>query len=221
MKAGRKMRGNEICFILCGNNPIYIEECLYYIRHLNIPEEYQIEVLTVEDAKSMTAGYNEAMQYSHAKYKVYLHQDTFIVNPDFIKDFLEIFQEDSQIGMIGVIGSPKLPENGIMWTGKRCGAIYTWRVRETTEFWTEINEFTEVEAIDGLLMITQYDIPWREDLFDKWDFYDCSQSKEFARRGYKVVVPYMRQPWCLHDSGFVSMETYHEERIKFLEEYGA
>ena len=30
----------------------------------------------------------------------------------------------------------------------------------------------EVEGVDGLLMATQYDIPWREDLFDGWDFYD-------------------------------------------------
>ena len=30
----------------------------------------------------------------------------------------------------------------------------------------------EVEAIDGLLMATQYDIPWREYLFYMWVFYD-------------------------------------------------
>lgn len=220
MEDGRVTNENEICFILCGNNEIYIEECLYYINHLNVPEGYLISVLTVEEAKSMTAGYNEAMQYSRAKYKVYLHQDTFIVNPDFIKDFLEIFQDDEQIGMIGMVGSPRLPDDGIMWNGIRCGAIYSWNVRQTFEFWAEINAFMEVEVIDGLLMITQYDIPWRDDLFDKWDFYDCSQSKEFARRGYKVVVPYMKQPWCLHDCGAVSLKFYHEERLKFLEEYG-
>ena len=28
------------------------------------------------------------------------------------------------------------------------------------------NGVIEVEAIDGLLMATQYDIPWRDDLFD-------------------------------------------------------
>ena len=51
--------------------------------------------------------------------------------------------------------------------------------------------YIDVEAIDGLIMITQYDIPWREDLFQKWDFYDVSQSMEFIRHGYKVAVPCM------------------------------
>jgi hypothetical protein len=82
------------------------------------------------------------------------------------------------------------------------------------------NGVIEVEAIDGLLMATQYDIPWRDDLFDKWDFYDVSQSLEFIRHGYKVVVPYMETPWCIHDDGFVNLKNYYEEREKLLKEYG-
>ena len=82
------------------------------------------------------------------------------------------------------------------------------------------NGVIEVEAIDGLLMATQYDIPWREDLFDKWDFYDVSQSLEFIRHGYKVVVPYMEKPWCIHDDGFVNLVNYYGEREKLLREYG-
>lgn len=41
----------------------------------------------------------------------------------------------------------------------------------------------DVTAIDGMFMATQYDISWREDLFDGWDFYDISQSCEFTRGG--------------------------------------
>lgn len=167
----------------------------------------------------MTAGYNEAMQCSEAKYKVYLHQDTFIINPDFIPDFLDVFRQDENIGMIGVIGSPKLPENGIAWKGERCGMLYEQCVYDTLTFSKGNEHLTEVEAIDGLLMITQYDIPWREDLFDKWDFYDCSQSQEFIRQGYKVVVPAMKEPWCVHDCGLMNLRNYEEERLKFLKEY--
>ena len=213
------MNEKEVCFIICSNHQMYTEECLYYIRHLNIPAGFSIDILTVENAKSMAAGYNEAMQHSKAKYKVYLHQDTFIVNPDFIRDFLDVFQKDAQIGMIGMIGAPKLPESGIMWEGERCGAIYSWRIYEMALMQLGNSALTEVEVIDGLLMITQYDIPWREDLFDKWDFYDCSQSKEFERHGYKIVVPAMSKPWCLHDTGFINQGNYETERLKFLKEY--
>ncbi|MDE7183426.1 MAG: glycosyltransferase family protein, partial [Lachnospiraceae bacterium] len=213
------MNEKKVCFIICSSDRLYTDECLYYIRHLNIPEGYQVDAFVVEDARSMTAGYNEGMQASDAKYKVYLHQDTFIVNPDFIHDFVKIFQQDDQIGMIGMIGAPKLPSSGIMWEGERCGAIYVPAYNKDALFRAGDSDLTEVEAIDGLLMITQYDLPWREDIFDKWDFYDCSQSQEFIRRGYKVVVPELIEPWCLHDSTKSYLTYYDEERRKFLCEY--
>lgn len=77
-----------------------------------------------------------------------------------------------------------------------------------------------MEAVDGLLIATQYDIPWREDLFTQWDFYDVSQSFEFRRKGYRVVVPDMERPWCIHDDGFMKVVNYEKERLKFLAEYG-
>ena len=209
----------KVCFVICSSDRLYTEECLHYIYHLNVPEGYQIEVLTVEEAKSMAAGYNEGMQASDAKYKVYLHQDTFIINHDFIRDFLDVFKSDEKIGMIGMIGAPKLPDSGVMWEGKRCGAVYLPGYLRDNLFRPGGTGLTEVEAIDGLLMITQYDIPWREDIFDKWDFYDCSQSQEFIRRGYKVVVPALGEPWCMHDSALSAMNAYDGERKKFLQEY--
>lgn len=218
------MNEKEICFIMCTNNPLYAEECMYYIRHLNVPEGYDIDILTVEDAHSMTSGYNEAMQCSQAKYKVYLHHDTFIVYRDFIRACIEIFRKDPKIGMIGNIGVRKMPVSGIMWDADRYGMLYEQHNYETQLLMNPIENITnqeclEVDAIDGYIMITQYDIPWREDLFDKWDFYDASQSMEFIRHGYKVVVPKMENPWCVHDCGFISLGNYEEERKKFVREY--
>lgn len=219
------MNDKEFCFIICSNDKLYSEECLYYINHLKIPEGYKIDVLTVEDALSMTAGYNEAMKCSEAKYKVYLHQDTFIVDPDFIQDCLDIFLNDAGIGMIGNVGVKKLPASGIMWEARRYGKVYEQHIYETVLFaGDEVSEnreerYRQMEAVDGFLMVTQYDILWREDLFDKWDFYDCSQSMEFIRRGYRVVVPHMKTPWCVHDCGFVNYDNYEGERRKFIAEY--
>ncbi|MDE7132448.1 MAG: glycosyltransferase family protein [Lachnospiraceae bacterium] len=210
----------QICFIICTNDPVYVDECIYYINQLIVPDGYHIDILTVEDAKSMASGYNEAMQHSEAKYKVYLHHDTFIVYPHFLKDILRIFQSDAEIGMIGVIGAPHIPANGIMWDEKRYGMIYEQHIYETVMLSNPCTQpLEEVEAIDGLLMITQYDIAWREDLFDKWDFYDCSQSMEFMRHGYKVVVPKTEEPWCVHDCGFINLKDYNGEREKFVREY--
>lgn len=216
------MNDKMFCFIICSNDSLYTQECLYYINRLNVPAGYEIDVLTVEDAHSMTAGYHEAMGCSDAKYKVYLHEDVFIINPDFIQNCLNIFQSDAGIGMIGNVGVEKMPVSGIMWETDRFGMVYEQRNYETVLLSNDIKsgkDYMEVEAIEGFLIVTQYDMPWRQDLFDKWDFYDCSQSMEFIRQGYKVVIPKMDEPWCVHDCGFVNLGNYEEERRKFVEEY--
>lgn len=216
------MNDRMFCFIICSNDQLYTQECIYYINHLNVPEGYGVDVLTIEEAHSMTAGYNEGMHYSDAKYKVYLHQDVFIINRDFIQNCLRIFQSDEGIGMIGNVGVEKMPRTGIMWDSNRFGKLYESHNYETVLLSNDIRngkDYMEVEAVDGFLMVTQYDISWREDLFDRWDFYDASQSMEFIRHGYKVVVPHMDEPWCLHDCGFVNLGNYEEERKKFVKEY--
>ena len=75
--------------------------------------------------------------------------------------------------------------------------------------------YQQVQAVDGLLIATQYDLPWREDLFDNWDFYDISQGQEFIQKGYRIVVPYQKQPWCIHDDGFNNLKNYYHARRIF------
>ena len=71
------------------------------------------------------------------------------------------------------------------------------------------------------MIVTCYDIPWREDIFDGWDFYDLSQCMEFKRRGYSIVVPFQSSPWCLHDDRVaLSLMDYNHYRKIFLKEYG-
>ena len=214
------MDEKKICFITCVNNDKYEKEEIRYLSKLRIPDGFGIEILSVKDASSMAAGYNEGMGASNAKYKVYLHQDVFIVNPDFIQDMLRIF-ENKEIGMLGMVGAPRLPENAIMWNAPRVGKIYFNMVYSAgNSLIGEIEgAYQEVEAVDGLLIATQYDIAWREDLFQNWDFYDVSQSQEFIRNGYKVVVPNQEEPWCIHDDGFPNLKNYYNARKIFLEEY--
>ena len=77
---------------MCVNNENYVEEQSHYLKKITVPPQYQIEIIEIRDAISMTAGYNEGMNASNAKYKVYMHQDAFIVNPNFIQDILIYFR---------------------------------------------------------------------------------------------------------------------------------
>ena len=214
------MNANKICFIMCVNDKLRAEEAIYYINRLLIPEGYALDLLTVEDAPSMAGGYNEAMNASDAKYKIYMHQDVLITEPHFLYHILDIFT-DPQVGMIGMVGAPKMPQNGIMWHTDRIGKLYSCNYYRTEahDLGPVQGAFQSVEAVDGFMMITQYDLPWREDLFKHFDFYDVSQSYEFRKSGYQVVVPYMDTPWCLHDDGFLNMQNYYNERRIFIEEY--
>lgn len=213
----------KICFVICYNNENYLSECLLYIRNLNIPDEYITEVIQIEGASSMAEGYQAAMERTDARYVVYLHQDVFILEKNFIKKTIEIFESDETIGMLGMVGTVKLPKSGVMWENKeRTGLLRTCTLDTVDDrFDIEMEKpYTEVEAIDGLLMMTnRHDINWRTDIFDGWDFYDVSQSFEYRKRGYKVVVPYQEKPWVLHDCGFVNMTEYEKNRKKFLSEY--
>ena len=67
------MNAYKICFIMCVNDQLYLNECISYIEHLSLPEGFEREIIPVEGAVSMTSGYNQAMRQSDAKYKVYLH----------------------------------------------------------------------------------------------------------------------------------------------------
>lgn len=213
----------SICFISCVNNEEVYSKALAHIKALSIPEGYTIEVIGIRQADSIFAGYNAAMKMSNSKYKVYLHQDVFILNKNFIIDVIGLFKKHEKLGMLGVVGTARLHENGIWWHG---GALYgkvydsAQGVMKLRRYRREIKEdYQSVKAIDGLIMVTQYDIDWREDLFNGWHFYDASQCLEFIKRGYEVGVPKQKECWCEHDCGIVSKAGYTIAMRIFLKEY--
>lgn len=209
---------HKICFIICTNNEQRLLECIMYLSLLHIPDGYNTDVITVTDAISMAAGYNEAMRASNAKYKIYLHQDTFIVEPCFLDDMLKLFQADSEIGIVGITRNREFSVDKSIWHENdefvRWVAEMMCDETETPKYGYE-----EVEAVDGLLMATQYDLAWREDLFCGFDFYDISQCMEFKRAGYKTVIPKKGKDWVIHTCGIPSLWNYNDGRGILLQEY--
>ncbi len=210
------MDEHKFCFIICSNNDFYLTECFHFLSLLDIPDGYTADTLVITDAASMAAGYNEGMRASDARYKIYLHQDTFIRNRHFLRDIVAIFQSDRQIGMIGMIGAEHLCWDGVMWHERRIGNFY--RMEKMLESGEKYNiqiikeGIVQVEVVDGLMMVTQYDIPWREDIVSGWDFYDVSQCLEFRRAGYKIVVPGQAKAWYIHDCEIPSLWNYEAAR---------
>ena len=215
----------KICVVTCVNNERQYEECLLYLQHAHLPEGFSIEYVPIYGAKSLTAGYQEGMSASSAKYKVYIHQDACLVNLDALRRMIGLFQEHPEIGMFGFAGCTKLPSSGVWYETEGVGYGVVAQATEPDKleilgFKKTERSYEPVEAIDGVFMMTQYDLHWRDDLFTGWDFYDVSQAIEFRRRGWQVAVPGSDTIWCIHDSG-IEFDTvaYEHWRKLFVEEY--
>ncbi|MCY7813090.1 glycosyltransferase family protein [Bacillus spizizenii] len=213
---------NTICFITCVNDDTLYDLCLRHIQSLSVPPHMKVELIDIRKADSMASGYQAAMQDSDAKYKVYVHQDTFIINRSFIYDILYVFQQNDELGMIGVIGAEEVPQSRIWWeASKKAGKVIEYRNTYSYLSFDEINETVKtVQALDGLLLATQYDLPWRKEIFDGWHLYDTSQCFEFRKKGYLVGIPYQKEPWVIHACGneFDQIEYSHYLEV-FVREY--
>ena len=214
------MDEKKVAFILCVNDETKYTECKNYLDRLIIPEGYTTDIMAVLEAPSMAAGYNAGMQSTDAAYKIYLHQDVFIINRHFVRDMLNVFAEDRQIGIMGCIGASHLDEYARAVTDWDTGKILHNCTPPLMEFEAEKGICTDVEAVDGLLIATHGDIPWREDLFDGWDYYDISQCMEYKRAGFRCVVPRQEKPWCYHDNSYSKMRKYYDYSLTFAKEYG-
>lgn len=216
------MQTKLITFIICVNNEMYYEECTYYINRLVLPKGYDIDMIAIREADSMCAAYNAGMQSSDAKYKIYMHQDVMIREVHFLEYMIELFAQNENVGMIGMIGGTKMPKTGVTYRAWNVGMV-DCRDPDMAYFMAGAKDMkredTIVEAVDGLLIATQYDVPWREDLFTHFDYYDVSQSFEMRRAGYDILVPYQEKPWVIHDSSFAKLTYYDEARKICLKEY--
>lgn len=221
------MNDHKFAFIICTNKDIYLQECFHYLHQLIIPDGYETEILTLHSATSMTSGYNEGMTSTDAKYKIYMHQDVFITNRYFLLDILSIFASDSSIGMIGMAGYSTVSESGFMWHKTRLGSNSLYGSKHDYPH-ANYNKYRyslsdgiqDVALIDGLMMITAYDLPWNETELKDWHFYDAFQSMNFLLNGYRIVVPNQTLPWFIHDDGkILSMWDYNKYRHIFMEKY--
>jgi len=227
----KPLNKKKFTFITCVNDEPLYKICLKHIESLHIPEGYTIEKINIIGAKNINKAYNNAMRSSDAKFKIYLHQDTFIKNKNFLNDIRKIFTKDPATGMIGVVGARRLPLNGIWFKNnwwycygkvleyRRGGILQSIlgplnKRKERIVFFRRVHDkFMPVIVIDGLIIVTQYDIPWRTDLYGGFLYYEGPHCIEFIKRGYKVVIPKQKKPWVMHYGPRVEKSKTEQRRI--------
>lgn len=169
----------------------------------------------------MAEGYEQGRNASTADYKVYLHQDVFIVNRHFIEDIDAVFRTDDRIGIIGMLGNDEVRDQRLSWDKWKYGKVIAGNGREQmlVDYGEIRGQYREVDCLDGMVLVTRYDIPWREDIFINWHFYDRSICLEYKRRGYFCVVPRQEMPWCVHACGVGGLAGWSDSLRVYLDEY--
>ncbi len=120
--------------------------------------------------------------------------------------------------MLGVIGAKELPVNGVWWDSPaKAGKILENRGTYGYLSFIEADyAYQQVAVIDGVLMATQYDLPWIEE-FDGWHLYDTTQSLLFHEAGFEVGIAHQPHPWVLHECGVdFDQPAYANDIVRFL-----
>ena len=211
------MDDKRISIIICdvGDHENY-ERLLNSVMSLTIPSGYTADVLETTCENGLCAAYNEAMNASDAKYKVYIKGTTEIKSNTILEQIVKVFEQDGDIGIIGTFGVKRMPLNGVWITAEDFVGIFEERDSSSVKQYEVNGMYEDVVAVSGAIIATSFDIPWREDLFRHIEFEDVAQCVEMQRSGKKVVVIKTDEP-VVRAKGALSID--EEDRKKFLIEY--
>jgi GT2 family glycosyltransferase len=207
----QSLNPHAIAFLTLVNDETQYATCLRHIDALEVPSGYSVEKVAVYGATSMAEGYQRAMEASTARYKIYVHQDVYLVHRGMLTELLYLFQTYPRLGMAGVVGTTRMPAKGIWWVNKIHDHGRLWEYRRETgfpgsllgrrlhcsRFRSFVGDYLPAVAVDGLFMATQYDLPW-VDALGGFELYDQVQALEFIKAGFEVGIARQETIWCIH-----------------------
>lgn len=177
----------KINFIVAVYNESFSEEAIAFINDLKVPEGYETDILVVRDTSSIADAYNEALDFSDADINIFVDENIYISDREFLINALEILESDNKIGCLGVLGysGENFTEAGV-WN---IGSIVCNRgdYADCVQFQTS-DELTEANVLfDGIVISRAYGRWIKNDLFvcgaDSIGF-----CQDVINSGAKVVV---------------------------------
>lgn len=213
----KQLDENKIAVIVYVQDEADYKICTESLRELSCPEGYGIAIFPVAKAESRGKAYQTGMEASDAKYKVYIDSSAWIVYENLLAEMIDIFSRHPEIGILGLSGTEIIPPNAPFWVSP--ARLGKWSDKNGTEheFGVFDEPFREVQALDLYFLMTQYDMPWRTDLFNDDLFLCASQSIEFKRQGYKACVVKQEGTWLAYGRSDVNASMSANEH--FLDEY--
>lgn len=213
----KQLDEKKIAFIVYVQDEDDYKACAESLRELSCPAGYSIELLPTNKAATRGMAYQAGMNASDAKYKVYIDSSAWIVYEHLLSETLDIFSRHPEIGILGLSGTEIIPPNAPFWVSPARLGKWSDKNGEPHEFGAFDEPFREVQALDMYILMTQYDVPWRTDLFNDDLFLCASQSVEFKRKGYKACVVNQDGTWLAYARSDVNASMSANEL--FLDEY--
>ena len=225
--SARQNDDHKIAIISCVNDEAMYADARARLEQLALPAGFALDFVPVRGAPSMCAGYNAGMAMTDARYKLYLHQDMMAERMDLLPLLVSFFNAHPDVGLVGLAGSFDWEPHAIWWDAQQC--YYNLDV------WAHANgaqqshglvtgrmdaPWAPAAMLDGIFLMTQVDVPWREDVFRGWHFYDISACAEMRRAGHGIAILRQDTPWFAHCSGNIKVNmAYHYWRAVFLQTY--
>jgi glycosyltransferase involved in cell wall biosynthesis len=159
--------------------------------------EYELIVIdNSENVYSIFEAYNLGIDQSKGDYLCLMHDDILIHTIGWGEIINSIFNNDNQIGLIGVAGAKIKTKSPSAWwdcpeNQKVINIIQHFpnKEKEKWKFGFENEQIIEVVAIDGVFMAARKDdkIHFNENL-KGFHNYDLNISFEYKKNGYKIIV---------------------------------
>ena len=185
----------KIAVIVARQGEALPSEFLMSLRLMEQPAGFTMELVEVEGRAGLAAAYGQAMEASTAKYKIYIDERVRILDPGLFARIVRLFEKCADLGLVGISGTKILSPDGIAFhSTRRIGSLRLAEEARTVSWGRVLGEAEDVLAVDGFLMATQVDLPWREDLFHGAAFFDAAQCLEFRRRGLRSAVLGQEEP---------------------------
>lgn len=206
------MDASKIAIILLNISEEYVELMQQYLNALRKPEGYEVELVICNQDHGMTHAFAEGMVCSDAKYKVYIPPDTIIIYENIFEECLRIFKRDKHIGAIGVLGAHQLSTTTEIFKSYGLQGRILFRDGEQKIY---SGSRKGIQILSENLLITQYDVSWRETQYTEQDYVFRAQSIEFTRKGYKLSVPEQEDFWIIGAKeniiGEENKQAFHDE----------
>ena len=93
---------DKVAFILYGDTDLILSENLHYIQSLIVPERTEVEAYTLSTQNGIREAIEAGRLQSDAKYKVYLDQNAYVIDKQFLVKTLGVFRQNPQLGALGV-----------------------------------------------------------------------------------------------------------------------